>query len=185
MTTKKTTTSCLFLATLFLMLSTVVVHAQSGPSAQPRYKDMVGENPSAEADIKTASDYINALQAGDLAKMKSLLADNYKGYGPGPLDSANAEQELKNWGEGFKTQLDRKVNFIAETFRVMSGDLKGNWVSIWGDYSFTQNGKTAKFPFQSTMHVTNGKIDSGRTYYDRLYIMQTMGYVLTPPAGSK
>ena len=66
-----------------------------------------------------------------------------------------------------------------------TGDLKGNWVSLWGDYSFTQNGKDLKFPFQYTARVTKGKIDIDRIYYDRLYILQTLGYKVTPPENNK
>jgi len=64
---------------------------------------------------------------------------------------------------------------------VLSGNLKGEWVSVWGTYSFTQDGKNLSFPFQYTARVTGGKIDTDRVYYDRLYIFQTLGYKLTPP----
>lgn len=52
---------------------------------------------------------------------------------------------------------------------------------FWLDYSFTQNGKTVKFPYQVTSHLTNGKIDRSFVYYDRMYIMETLGYKLVPP----
>ena len=76
-----------FLAT-FLLLSVLTskVKAQSGSNAQPSYKDMIGENTNAEADMKVVSDFVNALTSGDLVKAKSLLADNYKGHAPGNQD---------------------------------------------------------------------------------------------------
>lgn len=182
---KKTTKPFLLLASFFFLCSATTLQAQSSSSPQPRYKDLVVENPNAEADMKVVSDYVNALVSGDLDKAKSLMADNYKGYGPAPTDSSTMEQTINGWQENYNRQSNRKVSFVTQTFKVTSGNLQGNWVSLWGDYSFTENGKDIKFPFQYTAHVTNGKIDSDRIYYDRLYIMQTLGYTVTPPDSGK
>ena len=61
------------------------------------HKDYIGENPTADADIKVVSDYTNAVVSGDLVKAKSLLAASYMGYGPGPVDSANVNKEMQSW----------------------------------------------------------------------------------------
>lgn len=53
---------------------------------------------------------------------------------------------MANWTENYKTQSNCKVTFVTKTFKVLSGNLKGNWVSMWGDYTFTQAGKTITFP---------------------------------------
>jgi hypothetical protein len=177
---KRTLTAGLLFMAFFAGLSPAQVKAQA---KEPAYKDMVGLNPTAEADIKVVSDLLNAFTSGDLDKARNLLAPGYLGHGPSPLDSVTADQSINNWRENYKTQLNRKVSFIPETFRVLQGDLKGNWVSIWGDYTFSSNGKTVTFPFQYTGHVTGGKVDRDVIYYDRLYIMQTLGYTLAPPAG--
>ncbi len=171
----------LIFATIFLTLFATIAHAQSTPSAQPRYKDVVVDNPNAETDMKVVSDFINALTNDNLDKAKSLLAERYKGYGPSPLDSTTTERTINSWKESNKIQLNRKVSFVTQTFRVLLGDLKGNWVSVWGDYSFTQNGKNVSFPFQYTARVINGKIDTDRIYYDRMFVLQTLGYTVTPP----
>jgi ketosteroid isomerase-like protein len=124
---------------------------------------------------------VNALVSGNPEKAKTLMADNYKGYGPAPTDSATGEQTISEWQKNQKTQSNRTVGFMTQTFRVKSGDLKGSWVSFWGDYSFTENGKDIKFPFQFAARVTNGKTDTDRIYYDRLYILQTLEYKVAPP----
>jgi len=142
---------------------------------------LFGENTNADKDLKTVSNFINALVAGDFTTAKSLMADNYKASGPSPKDSATRDQEITNWTEGNKTQTDRKTSFVSETFRVLQGDQKVDWVSVWGDYSFTQNGTTVKFPYQYTAHLTDGKIDRSFVYYDRQYISETLGYKLVPP----
>lgn len=171
----------LLFATLLLTVFTMIVQAQSASSAQPRYKDVVVDNPEAEADMKVVSDFVNSLTSGDLDKAKSLLAGKYKGYGPAPVDSTTTEQMISTWKENYKTQTNRKVGFVTQTFRVLQGDLKGDWVSLWGNYSFTQNDKNVSFPFQYTARVTDGKIDTDRIYYDRMYILQTLGYKVTAP----
>jgi ketosteroid isomerase-like protein len=179
---KKLIQTTMFLALLLFAASVTRAHAQAAPT---HYKDAVGDNPTADADIKTVTDFTNALVSGDLTKAKSLMASNYKGYGPAATDSVNFDQEITGWQENYKTQTDRKVGFVPATFQVLSGDLQGNWVAIWGDYTFTENGKTITFPFHSASHVTNGKIDRNSIYYDRLSILQALGYTLTPPPASK
>ena len=175
---KKSIKSNLLLVTL--LLTVFATMAQAPP--QPRYKDVVVENPEAEADMKVVGDFVNSLTSGDLEKAKSLLADKYQGYGPAPVDSTTTEQMISTWKENYKTQSNRKVGFVTQTFRVLSGNLKGDWVSLWGEYSFTQNGKNVSFPFQYTARVTDGKIDTDRIYYDRMYILQALGYKVTAPA---
>jgi ketosteroid isomerase-like protein len=175
---------------LSLLLAAIIFAVSAGKAqaqaAKPIHqKDMISHNPTADADIKTVTDFTNWLVSGDIDKARSLMADSYKAYGPSPADSTTADQEVAHWKDNYKTQTDRKVGFVAETFRVLSGDLKGNWVSVWGDYTFTSIGKTVKFPYQCTFHVTNGKIDNSRIYYDRSYIYQQLGYTLVAPTGSR
>lgn len=182
---KRTFQPGLLIAIFLLNVFATAATAQSTSDTPPRYKDVVVENPTAEADMKVVGDFVNALTAGELDKAKNLLAEKYKGYGPGPLDSGTVEQTINSWKESNKVQLNRKVSFVTQTFKVLLGDLKGSWVSVWGDYSFTQDGKNVAFPFQYTARVTDGKIDTDRVYYDRMYIMQTLGYKVTPPEKAK
>lgn len=169
-----------------LWLAAAATPAQAQSSAPiPRYKDMVADNPTAEADIKVVSDYVNALVSGNTDKAKALLAAKFKGYGPAPTDLATVAQTISNWQRTYQMQANRKVEFVTQTFHVKAGALRGNWVSMWGNYSFTEGSKSVKFPFQYTAHVTNGKIDQDRIYYDQLYIVSALGYKVTPPEASK
>ena len=182
---KKTIKVSLLFALLLLTVFTTRTQAQSTPAAQPGYKDLVVENPNADADIKIVGDFLNSLVSGDLDKAKSLLSENFKGYGPSPTDSTTTEQTISSWKENYITQSNRQVSFMPATFRVLSGDPKGDWVTLWGDYSFTQDGKDISFPFQYTARVTDGKIDTDLIYYDRLHILETLGYKVTPPENTK
>ncbi len=168
------------LATSFLIIS-ASAQAQKSPANPPRYKDVVVDNPTAEADMKVVGDFVNALVSGELDKAKTLASPAYVGRGPAPSDSANIEQMITNWKENYKTQMDRKVSFVTQTFRVLSGSLMGNWVSLWGDYTFKEAGKTISFPFQYTARVANGKVMGDRIYYDRMFILTQLGFKITPP----
>jgi hypothetical protein len=76
-------------------------------------------------------DYLNLLISGNADNAKSQLADNYMGYGPSPADSSNAEQTVNSWEENYKTQLNRKIDFLAIiTVRILSGNYKGDWVDV-------------------------------------------------------
>jgi ketosteroid isomerase-like protein len=177
-------TKTFFLTTLmfvFILTNSTGIQAQTALSSQSSYKDMVVENPNADADIKLVGDFLNYLVSGDLDKAKSLLAENFKGYGPSPTDSTTIEQTIRSWKENCEVQSNRKIGFMPTTFRVLSGDQKGDWVALWGNYSFTQDGKNISFPFQYTTRVSDGKINLDLIYYDEMYILQTLGYKVTPP----
>ncbi len=180
---KKTNIACLALASLLFIISSTNVQAQNTDvkSAVYHQKDYIGENPTADQDLKIFADYENACVSGDSVKARSLLADDYKGYGPGPSDSTTAEQVMNWWTQNYKTQSNRKVNFVEETYRVIKGDYKGNWVAMWGEYDCTINGKDIRVPFQSTAQITNGKINFTTSYWDNWSVYQALGYTLTPP----
>ncbi|HMG66228.1 MAG TPA: hypothetical protein VK588_01035 [Chitinophagaceae bacterium] len=175
-------TKALLLTILVSALGFTSVNAQPTTTKQPVYKDFVGENPNADADIKLVSDYVHNLVAGDVDKATSMLASNYRGYGPGPGDSSTVETVNQGWKQSDSVQLNRKNDFVSATFNVKSGDLAGHWVEMWGSYSFTENGKDVRFSYQYSAHLKNGKIDRDFLYYDKLYILTTLGYTLTPPA---
>jgi ketosteroid isomerase-like protein len=162
--------------TLALFSATTLCQAQT-----PAYKDNVVQNPNAEADIKVVGDYVKALVSGDLDKAKTLLAPNFMGRGPSQLDSANTEKTVANWQANYKVQSERKVGFVTQSHKVLSGNYEGTWVSLWGTYTFTQMEKTIQLPFQLTAKVADGKIVSDRIYFDNLSVARQLGYKLTPP----
>lgn len=168
-------TGCL--VTFIVTVSALSIQAQNAPS----YKDLVVDNPTAEADMKTVGDYVNSLVAGDLKKAKSLLAKTFMSYGPSSTDSSTVSQEMADWEQNYKVQLDRKVAFVTQTFKVLSGAQKGSWVSLWGNYTFKMGDKDLTLPFQNTLSVANGKITKSFIYYDNFAIYQQLGYTLTPP----
>lgn len=184
---KKVNGSILFFAALLITIfgtsgcdqtTTNVVDTETVKDTVLKYKDFIGENPNAEADMKVVSDFVNACVNEDTIKAKSLLDANYLGFGPSINDSATALEEINAWKENYKIHSARKVSFITQTYRVLVGDRKGDWVSLMGDYSCTLNEKKMKMPFQLTARLLNGKIVGAITYWDKKYLSETLGYNL-------
>lgn len=170
-----------FKKTALLIVLIVIGNVSFSQDNNPSYKDMVSENPQAEATIQVVSDYVNALISNNMSKASSLLSETYIGYGPAENDSINKMDTTTSWKEAHLARTNEKVSFISQTFRVLQGDLKGDWVSQWGTYTFTQDGKDIKLPYQLTALVKDGKIGMSRIYFDNLAVLTTLEYKITPP----
>ena len=124
---------------------------------------------------------MNALVNANLEKAGSLLADEYIGYGPASTDSTTRKMVLNTWKRNYMNQVNRKVGFVNNSFTVLQGNLKGDWVSTWGNYSCTISDKNIKVPFQYTARIAEGKIVTDRIYYDMSNVLQTLGYKFSGP----
>ncbi|TXE17218.1 hypothetical protein ES731_12410 [Psychroflexus gondwanensis] len=142
------------------------------------YKETVIENPTAEEDLKVVADHLEAIMTNKMGKAASLLADSYEGRGPAFEETESKTELVASWKEIHKVRTNQKNDFVSQTFRVIDGDLKGDWVSVWGTYTFTENGIKVNLPYHYTAMVANGKIVSSIIYYDRLAITEAMGYEL-------
>ncbi len=163
---------------LLLLAVSQITYSQN---KEQSYKDIVIENPDAEVDIKVVNDYVKALVNNEMDKAEQLLAEKYIGFGPAVNDSINKLESINSWKEIHKVRTNQKVGFVTQTFRVLQGNLQGDWVSQWGTYSFTQNGKEVKLPYQYTARVANGKINRSSIYFDNLSVLLQLGYKITPP----
>ena len=146
-----------------------------------KYSDTVTDNPTAEADLKTMSDFAYALVNNELSKAKGLLSENFTSYGPSTNTTFNIEEFITDWTEVHKVRSNQKIDFVMTTFKVLEGNLKGNWVAQWGTYTFTQNGKDIVLPYQCTARIENGKIKETRFYFDNLPVVMAMGYEIKLP----
>ncbi|ALI99160.1 nuclear transport factor 2-like protein [Rufibacter tibetensis] len=180
---KRTIKRSLLFGACVLFGFVATAQTKSTSTAKSGYNSKVVENPNADADIKVVSDFLHALVAADMAKAKTLMTSSYKGYGPSSADSLTSEQTISQWEQIHKARTNEKIgqDLKHATFRVKSGVTKGDWVSIWGNYSFTQMGKNITTPFQFTAHVINGKIDYSKIYYDNMHVAKLLGYKITPP----
>lgn len=162
-----------------IVIAVLLIIGQTSFAQDKSYKEMVVENPTAEEDIKVVDDFIDALTANKMDKVASLLTDTYVGAGPAHEETQTKAEYLESWKKAHEVRTNQKNDFIRQTFRVLEGDLKGDWVSVWGNYIFTENGITVNLPYQSTLMVDNGKIARSIIYFDRLAVLTAMGYELT------
>ena len=169
----KNHTSCLTLL-VGLCCSSLLTRAQT-MSLTP--------NPQAQQDIQDVSDYVNALTvSGDQAKARTLIDPTYMAHGPGTADSANTEKTMTTWQTAYTFQTDRKNDFSAQSIRIPSGPMQGDWVLLWGYYGYSdKRGGKAYFPYHYTAKVVNGKIVSDRLYYDELSVLKGFGFKVIPP----
>jgi hypothetical protein len=131
--------------------------------------------------------YKDAIETNNVAMMDSLLASNYKGYGPSVTDSVNKEEALSNWKynsenlyESFK--FSRLQNF-AKTVKENEETEPGDWVSSWA--YLTVKYKDGRGPVNVWVNaeykIENGKIVYSRTFYDEADILRQLNYTVDPP----
>ncbi|MBJ7879855.1 hypothetical protein [Gelidibacter salicanalis] len=156
----------------------LLIMAQTAFAQDKSYKETVVENPTAEEDIKVVADYLDALLKNKMDIAAGLLADTYVGAGPAHQETETKATSIESWKAIHKARTGQKNDYVRNSFRVIDGDLKGDWVSVWGTYTFTQNNITVNLPYQFTAMVDNGKISKSFIYYDRMAINTAMGYEL-------
>ena len=172
----------IFIVCLFLLVTAAYpIHAQP----QMPYNKAVVQNPNADRDLQMNKVYTQALIVdADQAKAKTMIVADAWVYGPGAKDSMTEAAYVKSWETNYLNQLDRKVNFVSTTWRVVAEHpFKGDWISNWGHYSFTdkQSGKRIDVPWNSVIKIVNGKGSGGHVYFDLLGVMLQTGFTLTPP----
>ena len=62
---KKTITPTLFFAAALIAAANLTAQAQAKPASPPRYTDLVGDNPTTEADLQTVGSYLSLITAGN------------------------------------------------------------------------------------------------------------------------
>jgi len=165
----------IFKASVIVLL---LIIGQSAFAQEKSYKETVTENPTADEDIKVVSDYLTAVMGNQITDAGNLLADDYVSRGPAYQETETKEEHLASWTEANEGRTKQKNDFVSNTFRVIDGDQKGDWVSIWGLYTFTQNEVEINLSYQYTAMIEDGKISSSIVYYDNLAVYKEMGYEL-------
>lgn len=169
---------------LLILLFSVSFYA---PAQENNKSGVTIDHPNANETIGIVNDYINLSVSGEIDKAVGLLAEDFMGYGPGISDSLDVSGEAKFWKDNYTMQSDRSVELIVLPVNITQtespfGDLSGDWVQVWAVYSFTQNELELTLPFQLAAKIVDGEIASTRIYYDRLALMQKLGYEITPPS---
>ena len=163
-----------------LALAVVLCIGQITIAQEMNFNETVTQNPTPDEDLKVVTEYLDALVNNNLDKAGSLLADDFSGSGPSDGDTETKEDVIDNWKQIHKLRTNQKNDYVVNTWRVLSGEYKGDWVSIWGTYSYTENDTDINLPYHLTAKVEDGKIQNSIIYYNSLAVAKKMGYELTP-----
>ena len=143
--------------------------------------EVITQNPTAEEDLKVVRDYLNAIINNKMDVAENLLSDTCVTTGPSNGESSTKTELIDTWKEIHKVRTDPKNEMIVNTWRVLEGIYKGDWVGIWGTYTFTESGTEVIVPYNYLAMVEGGKIQEARIFYDKLSILTAMGGTVIPP----
>lgn len=135
--------------------------------------------------VNLAENYVAALQKGDVDQMRAQFSPNAKIFGlSGGLASLDVKQHYEYYTNSTNRFNYSVANAVYLPVKVRGVEIsEGEWILSWGTTTITdkESGKTVSIPFQITSLVENGKIAVMNYYFDRLNVMENLGYTLTPP----
>ena len=137
------------------------------------------QNPTATEDIKVVDDYLDAIMTNKMDLAANLMADAHIGAGPSAGETQTKAEIIAGWIANHKVRTNQKNDYVKHTWRVVEGEYLGDWVAVWGTYSYTKNGVDIELPYQFTAQVDEGKIQRSIIYYDKLAVNKAMGFELT------
>ena len=159
---KKMKTASLLFVVFALVISCTTQHSSSAKN---------------EALIKS---YVEAVQQKDAVTMETLLAEQYKGFGPSANDSINKVAAIENWKyntenlyEGIQYNKSRVISV-----NVPDGENKGAWVSNWAELTISyKSGEKAVIWANTVYQIENNKIIKSYTFYNEADVYKQLGFV--------
>jgi limonene-1,2-epoxide hydrolase len=144
----------------------------------------MGGDKKEKENLAIAKRYMDAVESKNVGTMDSLLADNYKGYGPSVGDSTNKKDALATWKynaenlyESFQYTRHKE---LAVT--VTEGEAQGDWVLNWA--YLTIKYKDGRGPVNlwvnAVYRIEDGKIVHSRTFYNEADALKQLGYSFVP-----
>ena len=135
-----------------------------------------------------AKKYMQAVEGKNVAMMDSLLAEDYKGYGPSVGDSVNKQEALDLFKRNAETLYESfqytRHKDLAVT--VKEGETKGDWVLNWA--YLTIKYKDGRGPVNlwvnAVYRIEGDKIVHSRTFYNEADVLRQLGYSFQPPIDS-
>ena len=139
----------------------------------------------AEVNIDLVEKYVKAVEEKDYATMESLLAEDYKGFGPSHSDSITREAALAAWKDNIEN-LYESISYERSrnaAVTIKDGSNKGDWVSNWAELVITyKNDRRSVTIWANTNYlIKNGKIVRSYTFYNEADALRQLGYVFINP----
>jgi len=145
-----------------------------------------------EENMAVVNKYLSAIENHDTVTMASLMADNYKGYGPSIGDSAGKQENLENWKYNidhyFATIKYNRYQNFATTMTKDNGGEPGDWVSNWAycEIKYKDGKGPVHLWVNSVYKIENGKIAKSRIFYNEADWLRQLGYrFVKPPTKQK
>ncbi|MDI1324006.1 MAG: nuclear transport factor 2 family protein [Algoriphagus sp.] len=131
--------------------------------------------------------YLEAVETNNPAMMDSVLAEEYKGFGPSVSDSTNKRDAIDNWKYNAENLYESikytRFQNIAVTIGEGEEAEAGDWVSSWA--LVTIKYKDERGPVNAWVNVAykikDGKIIHSRTFYNEADVLRQLGYEFLPP----
>jgi hypothetical protein len=132
-------------------------------------------------NISIVEKYVKSVENLDYTNMESLLADNYRGYGPSAEDSIGKTAALENWKNNVEN-LYQKIEYTRSQFAgvtIKDGPEKGDWIANWAELTidYKDDKGAVKIWANSNYMVENGKIVKSITFYNEADVLRQRGYV--------
>lgn len=162
------------LLTFILLLSTSFTKAQEST--------LDFENAKSATELVT--NYVAALQNGDVDTMNAQLADHVfiQGLGGG-TDTLNLKQHKVYYQESTSKYTHKLSGELYLPVKVTNNWNEGEWVLSWGTNTITnkETNNVITVPYHTASMVENGKIIRLIYFYDMLNILAKDGWTITPP----
>ena len=166
----------LFITSLILVFSCKPKEEAEIAAEAPAESRLYDISVNEEANMQLAIDFVNATVSGDTAAARELAHSEYWDYGPGAKDSLSLDDFLSAWATTAAGRTDQDPGIMATTGLVVNeGDLEGDWVNMWGNYSAKQGDYSFYVPWHRVFLISEGKIVMSRSWYDRLASGLEMG----------
>jgi ketosteroid isomerase-like protein len=138
-------------------------------------------------NLAIARMFLKAVENKDVLTMDSLLAENYKGFGPSFGDSVNKEEALNSFKYNaenlYESMKYNRFQNIAVSVKPGEEALEGDWVANWAEITIKY--KDGRGPVvlwvNSVYKMENGKITISRTFYNEADALRQLGYEFIPP----
>ena len=133
-----------------------------------------------KANMKLVNEYVDAMMNANADKVKSLVNEGFKEYGPAAKDSMTVDEALAFWENVNKTSADQKAGTLYMiAIQVNEGPLKGDWLDVWGNYTAIdkETKENIIIPWHSAFFIENNKISSRRSWWDNLAPSLQLGNV--------
>ena len=130
--------------------------------------------------LALAKKYMEAVETGNVSTMDSLLADNYKGYGPSVSDSTDKTNAIQNWKHNVEN-LYESIKYARHkelAVTVSEGNGQGDWVLNWALLTIKyKDGRGPVDVYVSAIYrIENGKIVHSITFYNEADALRQLGY---------